>query len=520
MKKRIMCLIGCLVLLSTLLTGCAEWEKDVDPLGTLSEYYHVENTEEPLRTIQTFTLPYLSNQTMDPITCDDGIQQTVGALLYESLYELDGQFRPHPCLAAAETYDPETFTYTITLRKGISFSDGSPLEAKDVVNTLERARLSSRYSGRLRAVEKIKVNEKEDTIALQLSEDNRSFTARLDIPVVKSGTEDNTVPVGTGPYVWVVGESGPYLTPSPLWWQNTTRPFPRIDLLSYKSDDAAMYAFTAREIHLFAYDPTSSEELPHALVGDYTDVQSPEMLYLGYHIYEDGVFADAALRAAVNASFDRSGLIDSYLMGHGQATQFPISPISANYPAELEEPYQPERFYEALAEKDFVSDHYWLSARFIVNEENHFKVAIAKELLKVLNTGDLHVTLDVLPWEEFTEAILEGEYDLFLGDVRLPADWDSSTLVGSGGMMNYGGYYDVDTDLLLQEYLSAEEGSRPLITEKLCRKLLESAPITPLLFKEISVLTTDDLLENLHPTWSDPFYQMESWRVHLDPSIK
>lgn len=76
-----------------------------------------------------FVLPYLEGQPLNPLTCPDGVQQTVASLLYEGLFRLDQTFTPQSLLCASYTYDPETLTYKLTLRDGVVFSDGSPLTA-------------------------------------------------------------------------------------------------------------------------------------------------------------------------------------------------------------------------------------------------------------------------------------------------------------------------------------------------------------------------------------------------------
>lgn len=510
MRKYVFGMVLSLLLLFAV-TGCGGWE-DIDPLGELSAYYQEENNAPLLTAVTSFTLPYYAQKTLDPITCDDGIQRTVSTLLYEGLYRLDQTFTPQPVLATSHQYDSETYTYTIYLRSDAVFSDGSPVTAQDVAATLERARLSERYLARLRAVEKI--TTQKNAVVIQLEEDNRSFLARLDIPIVKDGTEKNTVPTGSGPYVWVVGEGGPYLTPSPLWWKNETAPLAQIDLQAYKSADAAVYAFTAREVQLLSCDLTGSNDMPSTIVGDYADVDTTVLAYLSYNV-NSGIFADRSLRAAVSAAIDREELISAYLMGHGCATQFPIHPRSELYPAELEKEYQSDSFYQALSELDMVSDKGWLSANLLVNEENDFKVSLANKIAEALDTGDLHVTVVTLPWEEYVEAIYNQEYDLFLGEVKMTADWDATTLFGGVGAMNFAYYYNPDMDDLLAEYLSASEESRPLAAEKLCRFMQSEAPITPLFFKKNTVLTTADLITDLHPTEADPFYDLSSWEISL-----
>lgn len=53
------------------------------------------------------------------------MQSSVGALLYEKLFELDEHYVLRPLLADSCTYDAEQRVYTLTLRSGVTFSDGS-----------------------------------------------------------------------------------------------------------------------------------------------------------------------------------------------------------------------------------------------------------------------------------------------------------------------------------------------------------------------------------------------------------
>ena len=49
----------------------------------------------------------------------------------------------------------------------------------------------------------------------------------------------------------------------------------------------------------------------------------------------------------------------------------------------------------------------------------------------------------------------------------------------------------------------------------LCGHLRSQAPILPVCFKSTSVLMQTDVLENLSPTMSEPFYDLPSCVIHL-----
>ena len=103
---------------------------------------------------------------------------------------------------------------------------------------------------------------------------------------------------------------------------------------------------------------------------------------------------------------------------------------------------------------------------------------------------------------------------MYYGECKLTADWDATALVGTGGSLNYGGFSDPATDVLLAAYLSADDDGQAAAMERLCRRLQSEMPIIPLCFKRTSVLLPYDAVEHVTPTAADPFYRLENWTIH------
>ncbi|MGY2083751.1 ABC transporter substrate-binding protein [Blastococcus sp. SYSU DS0539] len=79
----------------------------------------------------------------DPQSLD--VAQNSGALtiyagqnVFEQLFAYDAELVPRPMLAEDHTMSDDGLTYTIPLRDGITFHDGQPMTADDVVASLER----------------------------------------------------------------------------------------------------------------------------------------------------------------------------------------------------------------------------------------------------------------------------------------------------------------------------------------------------------------------------------------------
>ena len=257
MKRRLSALL-CALTLALSLSGC--WSGDVsdDSSGDFwEETPPVEaDTSSTLTPITSFALPYLQGVTLVPITCPDGMQQTLGALLYEGLFVLDESFAPQNVLCSRYEHNDDCTSYTFYLRDGVSFSDGSSLTASDVLATLRRAQESERYSSRFANV--VSMRASNGALIVNLTRADSAFPALFDIPIVKSGSEKNTVPLGTGPYLFVTDSDGACLKQNPDWHSDVTLPFERIELRAVKDADTASYLFSSREVHLLSADLTSS----------------------------------------------------------------------------------------------------------------------------------------------------------------------------------------------------------------------------------------------------------------------
>lgn len=510
MKRRFLALCSALALALSL-SGCWQDELDEPDAGQLliDALEDPSTQEDPVALPASFSLPYAPDQTLDPITCPDGMQQVVGGLLYEGLFQLSPSLEPQEVLCSGYTYNPETLTYVFTLRSGVLFSDGSPLTAQDVAQTLQRAKSSSRYGARLSQVSSISAGQESVTVVL--SRANTGFPALLDIPIVKASTASAAVPVGTGPYAFVQDGGSPRLERNTHWWKGSALPVDTISLSAAADRDTMLYQFTSHEVQLITADLTGTE--PVSVTGSihFQDADTTILHYIGFNT-QKAPFDNQALRSALSLGINRASIISAFLSGHGAAAQSPVSPLTSLYPKDLDQDYSYDAFAQAMAQAGFASGHA-RSATLLVNSENSFKVSAATAIAQELSAFDLNIEVKALPWAEYTAALAAGQFDLYYGEIKLTADWDLTALVGTGGGANYSKWADPQTDALLASYAAAPDRAASMHT--LCAHLQAECPIIPICFKSTSVLVQDGVVEGLQPTMANPFYDFSSCTVHL-----
>lgn len=458
-----------------------------------------------------FALPCYPAAGFHPITGTNRLNLTLAPLLYRGLFRLDENFQPveELCREYAVSEDGLVWTFRVT---NAAFSDGSPLTVKEVVSSLNAARKSDRYRERLANL--VAVVEEDETVVVTLSKPCGALPALLDVPIVKE-TDDPNYPLGTG--VYYLQGSGEKLTLQAR--SGAATPFAAVPLRAVTASDDLIYAFDAGEIALVDTDLASTNALGYSGRFETTDYATTALVYVGCNT-RTGPCKDALVRQAVARSADREEMVKRLLAGHGIAAELPIHPVTTEYDAKAaaELRYNKETAAELLdqagwALKDGIraKGREQLTLKFIVNQDNTAKAKIAEKLSEELKLLGVVVTLERLPWEDFTTALKRGDFDLYLGEVVLTADFDPESLLAGG--LNYGGFADEETTRLLAAYQAAMGEERKTAAAELWGALARTVPIIPLCFKNGSLLTQWGQVSGAKPTQRDVFAGLENWRV-------
>ncbi|HYV86772.1 MAG TPA: ABC transporter substrate-binding protein, partial [Patescibacteria group bacterium] len=140
---------------------------------------------------------------LDPRIGSDEGSRRFNDLVYNALFRTGDDARPVPDLAREASWtDPRTLV--VTLRDGVLFHDGSPLQAADVVEAyrsiLERRVISFRRAD-LEVLESVDSPDAR-TVRFHLARPFAPFVANLTVPIARDRGESNGTlgPLGTGPF--------------------------------------------------------------------------------------------------------------------------------------------------------------------------------------------------------------------------------------------------------------------------------------------------------------------------------
>lgn len=538
-----------------------------------------ENMEEELpeeeETVKPFALGYYGGLGINPYTCDNSQNQTIVGLVYEPLFQLDENFQATACIAksisvnrtktgggtdevesdtgadsSGEAGDAEndskkkvTSNYTVTavikLRDDVKFSDGSALTGDDVVYSLNLAKASgSVYRSRLSKL--AAVSGSSSKVTLTFKSGNTSVAALLDVPIVKSGTGNDKIPVGTGPYQVQLKDGSPHkLVQNSYWWQEgksytvggetdpadspegdssdvvvlgetsytINLPLKEIGLYVANDSDDLIFGYSSGDLSLVSTDITGTDSLSFTGSSSVFDYATTDLLYLGFNT-DRGACKQQELRNAVYQSVDRSTLVRKSLASHAVAAYMPAAPASSLYSRELEE----ELTYNLSKAKELCqSAGAGSSLLLIVNSDSTFKVDMAGEIKNELEQAGISVRVEALEWSEFKSALKEGDYDLYLGEVKMSNNFDLSPFLSKSGSLNYSEFSSSTLTSKLNALYAATGDDRTTAAAELYKALADEAPFAPLCFKSYSIFARKGYLEKECATQSNLFYQFYRW---------
>ncbi len=503
------------LLLLAMVSGCAPAPDEVvqEATAILPEEVSPDlQTQEEEEAVVPFTLAIYDEYTIDPAWADHRANLTLTPLLYEGLFQLDNSFSPQPLLCTSYTTSADGLVWTFTLRSGVTFSDGTPLTGELAAASLKAsAATGSRYASRLSSISKFQGDE--TTVTLTLTTPNTGLAALLDVPITLS-QEDSLHPLGTGAYTYA--DDGSALLARSDYWQTTAIQTVDIPLHPIRYTDDLVSAFDAGYVSLVDVDLMGTQAPYFSTSYQLWSYPTTSMVYLGFNFQADkytgkslSPCASLQLRQVVSMAVDRSTIVNQYYAQQAVASTLPLHPYSSLYDVILATTGDYSDAMLAAAVAELSSTDYTLT--LVTANENAARLATAQSIVDTLNGAGIATQLVSLSWDDYVAALEDGDFDIYLAETQLTADFDITPLIQSDGALNYGDYTSPTTDELLLSFRSASTPGQTTAASRLYSHILEQAPIVPICFRNNTVLTQWGRISQLTPTQSNAFYQMTGW---------
>ena len=441
--------------------------------------------------------------------------QAVVAQIYETLVILGQGMQIHPGLATHWTQSPDATEATFTLRQGVSFHNGDPLNAQVVKAHFDR--MKGDVSGSQTALIATNYQDTEVvddyTVKLIFSKPVPDILIDLAAPgaaitnaaaVEALGDDAGRQPIGTGPFIfeeWVEG-SHISLVRNPDWtwgafsFYGTTGPAraERVIFRFIPDEQARTASLSTGEIHFLDLVPFQNiaplEELGGITVEGFSLPGLPQVNYINPSISPT---SDIRVRQAILHAVDQDAIVQAVFFGRAPRAYGPLSSDFSEYDPIVETyyPYDPARSAELLDAAGWTldddgirrQDGETLIARIIENRSWNPWVTLLQAQLREIGFDAEVITLEGGGYFQQTGETpyeLASMGDVFGSPATLYRDFHS-TSIGPGNI-NVGHIDDPQLDALLEAAsVEVNLGRRAEILSEVQRYIMDQAYIVPII---------------------------------------
>lgn len=452
--------------------------------------------------------------------------------IFSGLVALDPGLNVIPVLADTWTISRDGRSYMLHLREGVTFHDGAPLTAADVVFSLKRVLDPSRANkciaasylqvvegapafsaGRSHSLSGI-VAIDPARVEIRLSRPYVSFLAVLamdDLRIVpehvlkaKGEAEFRRSPIGTGPFRFVSWTDDELRLESNASYFGGAAYLDQVVILFPRSGetDAGNARFLRGETEIV--NPTS-DTLSRLIADPTIEIHRYQDLAVSFMGMNTSIppLTDVRVRRAIASAIDRRALA-GLSPGTRREAQGILPPGLPSYsPAPKALPYSPELARKLLAEAGHPGGRGLHAIPLYTAQSGSSEVALGLAQLKSDLAG-VGIDLEVhqITWSELNAKIERHEAPLFqLGWAADLPDPDSflRSLFEPGGTANYFDFRDAETGRSLERGASETNPlERARIYRGIEKSVLDKAPLVPL-FHSIGMIASRRSVHGLKP---------------------
>ncbi|MBM3545546.1 MAG: ABC transporter substrate-binding protein [Alphaproteobacteria bacterium] len=345
--------------------------------------------------------------------------------LYDSLIEYTPEGQPIPNLASEWKIAPDSKSVAITLRSGVNFHSGNPVNAEAVAATLKKAAdpqkgknvyptMSIVQDWTVNGPLGITINFKNPVPVGQIT-DLLQFLSVIE----PSGIDTvETKHAGSGPFILgerVLGQRVT-MTANAKYWQKPPI-VSEIVLTVFSDNDAASAAIESGAVDIiYGGNARSAVRLRNA---GYQLIQGPGPLVQVFRINATrGPFKNDKFRQAFNYLMDREAILRVGYAGVGEVTALPWAPASpatdksynTRYAFSLEKA-------QALLKESGLSAAELSNWKLTANGGDQDGMAISQIVQSTVAKVGMNIQLDVKQGAELTDAMLTGKFDAIFGGI-------------------------------------------------------------------------------------------------------
>lgn len=416
--------------------------------------------------------------TLNPIFADSSAEQSVGYLLFSSLFRYDITGHLKGDLATGITVSKDGLKYTVPIRKDAVWHDGEALTVNDIIYTVDLIQnddVRSTISG----WSDIKVTAINDfTIQFELAHPYVAFDHALTFPILPAHAfkdvqpvnvrenDFSNKPIGSGPFelqLTQVSDSSTsqviYLVRNDEYYGDRTN-LKRFQLHVYNDRQEILKALSNNEVNaatgLSASDMSGIDEQKY-------QIASKSIMSGVYALFnvKSSMMQDKYIRSALQLATDKDAILEK-MPKASKILDYPFIDGQVDLGDVKVDEYNPEKAEKVLTDKGWKKnsdgilekDGQELTLVMVTTKDDEYE-RVAEMLVGQWRAIGINIDAKIVDPDDKTQNVTQTilkprNYDILLYRLNIGADpdvfayWHSSQLLGSG--LNLSNYSNVISD--------------------------------------------------------------------------
>ena len=472
-----------------------------------------------------------SIDTLNPVVSSSEDTFYISKLIYNSLFDYTDDLNVQPELAESYEVNTDRAYVDITLKDGVLWHDGTELTAGDVrftVNAIKSYGSEGIYYEAVSKINSVTV-QGDKTLRIYFRNNTDCSLDALTFPILPEdhysstrsliNTTDDFEPVGTGQYKFASYDYLEALNLSPNEQYFGTKAANSITVNILPDKSLASNMMEINNVTCYIDDTTERKSLVADKGFQMYDIVSNDVDFIVFNTSAE-ILSTKEMRQALCYAIDRDEVLNDGYMGDGVITDTIYYPnfLGVSDTGDVYS-YDRDKAIELMAEQGYEDsdlngklengDGEEVSLNILVNSDNANRLAAARIIEDNLESTGFSVTITSADWEEYTDLIERGEFDILVTGYEIEASYDLRGFFDGTNPWNYTNndilqlVNELDRLHTSQEYTAAYE--------KIKEALIDEIPYYSLCYRKMGLVGLSTFEADQLPMFNDIYRNCNTW---------
>lgn len=477
--------------------------------------------------IKEITLGIAEYDNINPILSKNKYVQEISKIIYDSLLEIDEEYKIKTSLAKDWAKTSE-ITYLLKIRDDIKWSDGQVFTIDDVIYTIDvLKRIPSIYAYNVQYITRVdKVDE--NTLQITLDHEIPFFEYNLIFPIMSKNyyqDEDfatsgkNNMTIGTGKYkITKNDEEGIILNKNENYYGDNLT-LETIKIEKYSNLGELYNAFKLGKVDIITTDSINIQNYIGTIGYNIKEVAGREYDFLAINT-QNIILSHVEVRKAMSYAINRENIIATIYNNKYKIADYPLDYGSYLKGDATDNTYSIDKAREILETAGWnYKNNRWqkvenyttrtINLRLVVQATNPTRIAVAEMIKANLEELGINLTIIKASDAQYQSYLQNKNYDMILTGTTKSASPNLETYFGEANLSNYN---NEEVKSIISEVKNiTKESVLKEKYERLRQIYNEETPYIGLYNSYYAIASNWNLKGNITTNWYNIFMDIDNW---------